>query len=195
VVVPGKFGNAFQSNGDDILKLGKVGIFNRMQPFSIGVWVKIPKDLSKGVIFHKGNGDILYNFRGYFLNLRDNKVELLMAHTWPYNNIVRISEQELPKEQWLHLLMSYDGSSQAEGLKLYIDGRVAKLHTEKDNLYKDILLAGKDQPGLSVGADWRGTGFKNGLVDDLKIYTRELTAIEAAMLVQAPQKSPLGSFR
>jgi hypothetical protein len=188
VIVPGKSGNAFQSNGDDILKLGKVGIFNRMQPFSIGVWVKIPKDLSKGVIFHKGNGDILYNFRGYFLNLRDSKIELLMAHTWPYNNIIRISSEELPKEQWLHLMMTYDGSSKADGLKLYIDGKEALMLTEKDNLYKDILLAGADQPGLQVGADWRGVGFKNGLVDDLRIYTRELTAPEVALLVQLPER-------
>ncbi|MDO1451177.1 DUF1553 domain-containing protein [Rhodocytophaga aerolata] len=188
VIVPGKFGNAFQSNGDDILKLGKVGIFNRANPFSIGVWINIPKDLSKGVIFHKGNGDILYNFRGYFLNLREGKVELLMAHTWPYNNIVKITEKELPKEQWLHLLMTYDGSSKADGLKLYIDGKEAPMITEKDNLYKDILLTGEDQPGLQVGADWRGVGFKNGLVDDLLIYTRELTSLEASELVQVAQK-------
>jgi hypothetical protein len=188
VVVPGKFGNAFQSNGDDILKLGKVGIFNRANPFSIGVWINIPQDLSKGVIFHKGNGDILYNFRGYFLNLKDNKIELLIAHTWPYNNIVKITEQVLPKEQWVHLLMTYDGSSKADGLKLYINGKEAPMITEKDNLYKDILLAGEDQPGLQIGADWRGIGFKNGLVDDLLIYTRELTAIEASELVQLAQK-------
>ncbi len=187
VMVPGKFGNAFQSNGDDILKLGKVGIFNRANPFSIGVWINIPQDLSKGVIFHKGNGDILYNFRGYFLNLREDRIELLMAHTWPYNNIVKITEQELPKEQWLHLLMTYDGSSKADGLRLYIDGKEAPMITEKDNLYKDILLAGEDQPGLQVGADWRGVGFKNGLVDDLLIYTRELTALEASELVQSAQ--------
>jgi hypothetical protein len=114
-----------------------------------------------------------------------------MAHTWPYNNIVRITRQELPKEQWLHLLMTYDGSSKADGLKLYIDGKEAQMVTEKDNLYKDILLPGDDQPGLQIGADWRGVGFKSGLVDDLLIYTRELTAVEALLLVQPAQKTPL----
>jgi hypothetical protein len=183
VVQPGKFGNAFQSNGDDILKLGKVGIFNRANPFSIGVWINIPQKLSKGVILHKGNGDILYNFRGYFMNLLDDKIELLMAHTWPYNNIVKVSTQKLPKEQWIHLMMTYDGSSQARGLKLYVNGKEAEMATQKDNLYKDILLIG-DQPGLSVGADWRGVGFKNGLVDDLRIYAREFTAPEVFQLAR-----------
>ncbi|GAB4016736.1 DUF1553 domain-containing protein [Spirosoma koreense] len=190
VLAPGKFGQAFRSNGDDILSLGKVGIFHRAQPFSIGVWVNIPKDLNKGVILHKGQGDILYNFRGYFLNLRDGKAELLMAHTWPYNSIIRVSRQRLPKQKWIQLTMTYDGSSQATGLKLYIDGREAAMTTERDNLFKDIVFLkgkhlSKDQPGLQVGADMRGAGFKNGLVDELVVYTRELTAPEVAVLARA----------
>ena len=191
VLVAGKSGQAFLSNGDDILKLGPVGIFNRSQPFSVGAWVNIPAELNKGVIFHKGQGDILYNFRGYFLNLRKGRAELLMAHTWPYNNIVRVTRQKLPKQRWVHLLMTYDGSSRADGLRLYVDGREAPLLTEKDNLYKDIVWEkgrslGGQQPGLQVGADMRGAGFKNGLVDELVVYTRELTAPEAALLAESP---------
>lgn len=188
VLKPGKFGQAFQSNGDDILNLGRVGIFHRAQPFSIGVWVNLPKDLNKGVILHKGQGDILYNFRGYFMFVRDGKIELRMAHTWPYNSIVRVSRQPLPKDRWVQLTMTYDGSSKASGLKLYMNGQEAPMLTERDNLYKDILLGkflSKDQPGLQVGADMRGTGIKNGLVDELVVYNRELNAPEVQQLAQA----------
>ena len=181
VLVVGKTGRAFQSNGDDILKLGNVGIFNRAQPFSVGLWVKIPKTLTKGVIVHKGAGDILYNFRGYYLNLRDDRAELLMAHTWPYNAIVRLSTRPLPRNAWVHLTMTYDGSSRAAGLKLYANGEEMLLTTEKDNLYKDILFAGP-QPGLQLGADMRGPGLRNGAFDELRVYTRELTVPEVARL-------------
>ncbi len=186
VLVPGKFGNAFKSNGDDILKLGKVGIFNRFQPFSIGVWINIPKDINKGIIFHKGDGDITYGFRGYFLRLRDDKVEFLMAHTWPYNNILKVTEQELPKEKWIQLTLTYNGSGKADGIKLFVDGKEANMITEKDNLFKDILFDRKDEPGLQVGADWRGTGFKNGLVDDIYVYDRELNPSEVPLLIKSP---------
>jgi len=185
VLVPGKFGNAFKSNGDDILKLGKVGIFNRFQPFSIGVWINIPKDINKGIIFHKGDGDITYGFRGYFLRLRDDKVEFLMAHTWPYNNILKVTEQELPKEKWIQLTLTYNGSGKADGIKLFVDGKEASMITEKDNLFKDILFDRKDEPGLQVGADWRGTGFKNGLIDDMYVYDRELNPSEVPMLLKS----------
>ncbi|SOD97389.1 DUF1553 domain-containing protein [Spirosoma fluviale] len=187
VLVPGKRGNAFQSNGDDILTLGQAGVFSRSQPFSIGVWINIPKGVSKAALVHKGNGDILYNFRGYFLNLRDDKAELLMAHTWPYNSIVRVSRQVLPKEKWIQLTMTYDGSSKASGFRLYVDGQETALLTERDNLYKDILFNGK-QTGLMVGADMRGPGFKKGLVDELVVYNRTLSPPEVQALAQSVQQ-------
>lgn len=190
VLVPGKRGQAFQSNGDDILTLGKVGIFNRSQPFTVGVWVNIPKDVNKAALVHKGNGDILYNFRGYFMNLRDGKVELLMAHTWPYNNIIRIGKEVLPKQQWIQLTMTYDGSSKANGLRLFVNGKESALITEKDNLYKDILFKGK-QTGLMVGADMRGPGFKKGSFDDLVVYNRALSPPEVlALATNGEQLTP-----
>ncbi|MFT4017139.1 MAG: DUF1553 domain-containing protein [Agriterribacter sp.] len=185
VIVPGKFGNAFKSNGDDILKLGKVGIYNRFQPFSIGVWINIPKDVNKAIIVHKGNGDITYAFHGYYLNIEGGKARFLMAHAWPYNEILKITKDTLPKEKWIQLTLTYSGSGKAEGIKLYVDGKEAEMVTEKDNLYKDIVYHRDDQIGLQVGADWRGTGFKNGLVDELVVYDRALNASEAAGLLQA----------
>ncbi len=191
VIVPGISGNAFKSNGDDILKLGKVGIFNRFQPFSIGVWVNIPAGTNKGVIFHKGDGDITYSFHGYYLNLREGKAEFLMSHTWPYNNILKVTEDTLPKRKWVQLTLTYSGNSKADGIKLFVDGKEAKMITEKDNLYKDILFDRKDEPGLQVGADWRGTGFKDGLIDELYVYDRTLTPSEVKMLVQGSSKQPV----
>lgn len=191
VTVPGISGNAFKSNGDDILKLGKVGIFNRFQPFSIGIWINIPAGTNKGVIFHKGDGDITYSFHGYYLNLREGKAEFLMSHTWPYNNILKVTEDTLPKGKWIQLTLTYSGNSKANGIKLFVDGKAVKMITEKDNLYKDILFDRKDEPGLQVGADWRGTGFKDGLVDELYVYDRELNPSEVQMLVQRSSKQPV----
>ncbi|WPP51175.1 DUF1553 domain-containing protein [Catalinimonas niigatensis] len=183
ILVEGKLGKAVKLNGDEALDLGEVGVFSRANPFTISLWVNIPEKLKEGVIFHKGNGAILYNFRGYHLTLRDNRFELLMAHTWPYNNIIKLSEASPPKEEWVHLAVTYDGSSQAEGLKLYVNGEEQNMQTNKDNLYKDILFPFMDkQPGLQIGARWRGVGFKNGLVDEIRVYERELGSPEIASL-------------
>jgi len=175
----GKFGKALLSNGDDPLSLGSIGAFDRAQPFTIGLWMKVPTALENGTIFHKGQGKILYNFRGYYLSIKDNKLEALMAHTWPYNNISVLSATEIPKDEWFHLALTYDGSSQAQGLKVYLNGEAVEMKVEKDNLYKDILLSSlAEEPGLSFGALWRGTGTKNTLIDEIKVYDRELFPAE-----------------
>lgn len=179
----GRNGKGVLLNGDDPLALEKVGIFSRAQPFSIGIWVKIPQQLENGVIFHKGQGAILYSFRGFHLAIRNNKLEALMAHTWPYNNIIKRSTKEIPKEEWVHLTLTYDGSSTAEGLRLYLDGDELTMVVEKDNLYKDILFpALEEEPSLRIGARWRGTGIKGAAVDEVRVYGRALMEAEIELL-------------
>src|SRR5688572_18945742 len=46
-------GKAVVFNGDVWLDLKEVGVFRKSDPFSIGLWVNIPKQLDEGVIFHK----------------------------------------------------------------------------------------------------------------------------------------------
>ncbi|MEO0341617.1 MAG: DUF1549 domain-containing protein, partial [Bacteroidota bacterium] len=79
-LVPAQSGNGLQLDGDAWLDLGEVGVFDRHQAFSIGMWVNVPKALENGVLFHKGIGAALYNFRGYHIALKDNRLQILMAH-------------------------------------------------------------------------------------------------------------------
>ncbi|WP_020526676.1 DUF1553 domain-containing protein [Flexithrix dorotheae] len=190
VFVEGKFGKGVRLNGDEEMNLRKVGVFNRSQPFTVGLWINIPNSLKEGVIFHKGNGAIIYNFRGYHLAIRDNKFELLMAHTWPYNNIIKLSKDEVPKDKWIQLTVTYDGSSKADGFKLFVDGEELVFEVEKDKLYKDILFPSlKEEPGLQIGARWRGTGIKGAIVDEIKVFDSELTLPEISILAHQENRS------
>ncbi|MCE7064635.1 DUF1553 domain-containing protein [Dyadobacter sp. CY326] len=177
-------GKAIRFDGDVFLDLDQVGVFRRSEPFSIGIWVSIPAAMKEGVIFHKSQAERLYNFRGYHLYLKNNKLELNMAHTAPSNAITKISKNDIPRDQWIQLTITYDGSSKAAGLKLYIDGNEQVMRTETDQLTKDILFKTKTQPGLQIGAWWRGMGFKDGLADDIVVYNRELTPFETKILAQ-----------
>ena len=175
--VEGYRGKGVQLNGDMWLNLGGAGVFSRNEPFSVSIWVNIPKALTHGAIFHKGSGAVLYNWRGYHLSLKDNRLELLMAHTAPYNAITKVTEQDVPRDQWVNLVMTYDGSSKAKGLKVFLNGSEMSTQTTHDNLYKDILFKGV-QPGLQVGAVWRGKGLKDALVDEVSVYDLELSPLE-----------------
>ncbi|GGF36558.1 DUF1553 domain-containing protein [Echinicola rosea] len=184
--VEGRSGKALKIDGDAWLDLKPVGIYKRNEAFSIGMWVHLPDSLKEGVLFHKNKGARLHSYKGYHLYLRDNKLELLMAHTWPDNAIEKHSVQEIPREKWIHVAMTYDGSSQAEGLKLFMNGEEMEMTVVNDNLYKDIIFGNyedqiyKDpiEPGLKIGGRWRGFGIRNAMVDEIQVYGRQLTGLE-----------------
>lgn len=181
--VDGLKGKAVRLNGDSWLDLGGTGVFSKSEPFSVSIWISVPKSLTDGAIFHKGSGAVLYNWRGYHLSLKNNRLELLMAHTAPYNAITKVTEQNIPRDQWINLVMTYDGSSKAQGLKVFLNGSEMATQTTHDNLYKDILFQG-GQPGLQVGAVWRGKGLKDALVDEVSVYDKELSSLEVLQIAK-----------
>ena len=86
----------------------------------------------------------------------------------------------MPLDRWVHVTITYDGSSRAGGLALYVDGRRADCEVVRDQLTKNITGGGNDQ--LTVGQRFRDRGFKNGLVDEIKVFDRALTPLEVAQL-------------
>ena len=186
----GVSGKGLYMDGDTWLDLDKIGIFKRNEPFSISIDVYFPKDLEEGVIFHKMNSPELHSFRGYHLKIKDNKLEGLLAHVYPDNSIVVESLKEVPKEKWVQLTMTYDGSSKAKGVSIYMNGEKLKTITKFDNLYKDIVFNGLQlypnsrrlEPGLRVGGVWRGKGITKATVDNLLVFDRELSSLEVLQI-------------
>ena len=189
-IVDGFSDKGLELDGDAWLDLKPIGIFRRNEPFSIGIQVKLPEDLENGVIFHKNFGTRLHSYRGYQISLNENKLELIMAHVWPDNAIVELSKKEVPKNQWVQLTMTYDGSSKADGLKIYMNGEELETEISVDNLYKDIIFNSYEdfiyqhpiEPGLAIGARWRGKGIGGAVVDDILVFSKELTPLEIGQL-------------
>jgi len=188
----GKHGKGLLLDGEAWLDCHKLGLFKRSEAFSIQLQVRLPEELTDGYLFHKGMGTRIHGFRGYHLYLKENKLELMMAHTWPDNAIAEYAEVEIPRKEWVSFTFTYDGSSTAAGCKLYMNGEELKTQVEIDNLYKDIIFyemvdpiyPKPIEPGLKVGARWRGKGIKGAVVDDLMIFDRELTALEILQINQ-----------
>ena len=182
--VDGRAGQGLRLNGDDALFFPGVGRFRRGQPFSLAIWARVPGDLEKGVIIHRNIGGALYNFRGYHLAVDGGRVEAVVAHKFPYNSIHVASKVLLPTRKWIHLAMTYDGSSRASGLRLYLDGQPLELDVHRDRLYREILhnARARSGPGIKVGGRQRSKGFTGGSVDELMVFDRGLSAPEIAVL-------------
>jgi hypothetical protein len=115
--------------------------------------------------------------------IENSKLQLMMAHTAPYNAIIEYSKTNVPTEQWTHLALTYDGSAKASGLRIYLNGTELQTTIDQDNLYKDIMFKDpKTQPGLQFGGWDRGKGFTGGLQRDITVFSRDLAALEVLQL-------------
>ena len=181
--VEGKMRSGLKLDGDAWLNLYPVGTYDKADDFNIGLWVNIPADIEDGVIFHKGDGAALYNFKGLHLALKDNRLEILVGCTFPYNAIIEYAKEEIPRDQWIHLAMNYDGTGNSNGLSAYLNGKKLQTEVAEDNLYKDIVIyKGKDPAGIQIGARWRGKGIGGAIVDEFTVYDRELSDLEVLQL-------------
>ncbi|GGN03878.1 hypothetical protein GCM10010967_43400 [Dyadobacter beijingensis] len=179
---PGMKGNAYFVSDYNSIKLGhNIGWHERTEPFSVELWIK-PKTVypDAGIFYHCE--DLRLGYKGYSLRLSDNKLQFIIAHSYPQNAIQVSTLAAVPAQQWTQVTVTYDGSSKAAGAKIYVNGKPAPRSTDYDNLYKGILFE-KDIhtygfQGFMLGQRNLLIPFKEGGIDELKIYNQELTALE-----------------
>jgi len=181
-IKPGKDGKAFFVTDYNLARLGeKVGWYERTDPFSFQLWV-YPDTVYKEAAVMWHSEDRRLGLKGYSLTLRDNKLEFIMAHSWPQNAIQLTAKQALPVKEWSQVTVTYDGSSKADGVAIYVNGEPQSTSTDFDNLYKGILYEKNIHTygfgGIRFGVRTKFVPFKNGGIDEVKVYKRKLTALE-----------------
>ncbi|MDF1737563.1 MAG: DUF1553 domain-containing protein [Verrucomicrobiales bacterium] len=174
--VEGKFGKAVKLTGDDAITL-PVGNFTRDDEFSVSLWVKTPDTKERAVIFSRSKAWTDAASRGYELLLEEGKLSAALIHFYPGNAIRVRAKEPLTPDEWRHVSMTYDGSSEASGLKLYVDGALIETEVVRDELTREITGGGSDT--IVIGERMRDNGFKNGLVDEFKVFNHQLSPAEA----------------
>ncbi|MEQ9411034.1 MAG: DUF1549 domain-containing protein [Fuerstiella sp.] len=172
-------GKAVQLTGDHGIDV-KVGNFPRWQPFTVSTWISTPATFDRSVVFHRSRAWTDAGSRGYELLIEDGRLSAALIHFWPGNAIRVRAVRPLEIDRWTHVTMTWDGSGRAAGLRLWIDGAAAETEIIRDNLYKNITGGGGDT--ITIGERFRDKGFARGLVDDFRVFDRELTPLEVRQL-------------
>jgi hypothetical protein len=184
--VPGRFGQALQFSGENSVIIDQLGNFKRSDPFSFSLWLLITEELPEIVVLHHQQAGADAGYQGYQFVLENGQASFALVHFWPGNALKVRTREKLKLGEWLHFGITYDGSSRAAGLKLFLNGEAVNTEVVKDQLFKDFT---NGQP-LTLGARFRGRGFKDGRIDELKVFDRCLTPLEMAQSM-TPGLSPV----
>jgi hypothetical protein len=112
-------------------------------------------------------------FRGYDMYVGGGRLYIHLIHDWDTNAIRVNTAQPLVRQKWQHIGVTYDGSSRASGVRIYINGRLQELEITHDRLTESILTG---EP-LRLGSR-RSSAPLVGMLDEVRIYARQLSAEE-----------------
>ncbi len=196
ILEEGRIGKALKFSGDNSVECKGAGEFHRTDPFSFGLWLKPAEKQERAVILHRSRSWTDSGSRGYELLLENGKPSFSLIHFWPGNALKVAATSELALNEWSHLTITYDGSSRAAGVHLYLNGRPLEVTTIRDNLYKDIVH--RDEWGdfdvhdvhLTLAGRFRDSGFKNGLIDEVDVFDRCLSPFEARLVADPSSQNP-----
>ena len=167
-----RLGKALKLDGKAHAETASRSDLGRTNAFAVAAWVRLQGDGAVLSQMEKGPG-----YRGVDLLISDRRLQTHLIHAWPEDAIKVRTKEQLAQNQWLHVAMSYDGSAKASGVQLFVNGVRKDLETEKDQLKGSFAT----QEPLRIGSR-NGESFLTGQLDDLRIYSRTLTATEAQSL-------------
>ncbi len=99
---------------------------------------------------------------------------------WPARGLKVVAKAQAPADRWVHVAVSYDGSGQAAGVKVYYDGVEQDTAVENDKLGDGEITT---PTAFRIGSRSHSEAFTGG-VADLRLYRRKLSAAEVASLAQ-----------
>jgi hypothetical protein len=164
-----------------------VGYFERTQPFSLDFWVLPGQEYENSTVLNHRENDNSGG-AGYTLQLEQkNHLRFDIMHSRAGNMLRIVTRPTLPVKQWTHVTVTYDGSSRAKGMAVYLNGAQADVDIGRDNLTRTILVEGggtlgDEFMGLSFGKRFRETTLKDGAIDEIRVYKKTLTPLEVRYL-------------
>lgn len=186
---------AYTSAGGVEVAVPEAGDFDKEQAFSCAVWGKVPREgLGGSLIARMDEGSA---YRGWDLWMENGRVGAHIIHRWPDDALKVVSKKPLKANEWTHVVMTYDGSAKAAGIRIYVNGALQDVDVAADSLKSTT----RTNVPLKL-CQRNGSARLDGVaLQDVRLYDRSLTAEQgvalagsgrAAYLVAKPasQRSP-----
>lgn len=173
----GRAGQALKFAGSTWVDAGQIGTFNSDDQFSIAVQFRATAHSAGAILSKMEDANA---FRGYDLNYVDGKLECHLIHHWPDRAFKVVTQQSVSLNEWHHVVMCYDGTRQASGVQLFVDGRLQQLDVTTNNRLDGPLAT--DKP-FHIGKRNASLPF-HGLIDNVQVFSERLSTAEVEQLAR-----------
>ncbi len=179
------------------LNLGKLNTnngFDSKQAMTWSTWVNPPSTTFgiEGPVFSCLSPDD--KAQGYQINLVENSASefsiifRLHSNRAAGKSIEVSTKQVIPRKKFAHLVVSYDGSMKASGIRIFLNGKPVELEIKKDQIGATFTT----REDLLVGVETETSGPKgirdellhNAILDDIQVYNHQLNAPQIKTLYQ-----------
>jgi Protein of unknown function (DUF1553)/Protein of unknown function (DUF1549)/Planctomycete cytochrome C/Concanavalin A-like lectin/glucanases superfamily len=180
--VAGVRGKAVRFDGDFGVFFPDYFDVDRWDAFSLDFYLRDTlRNSAPVVVLQKSHGtDTGYN--GFDVMLADGILDVRLFRVWPGNAIGVRALEPIAKDAWQHLTITYDGSSRAKGLRLYLDGKEMPTSILRNRLQKKAVGVGSGSGYFTLGERFRERGFNGGEIDELRVFDRALVPLEVRQL-------------
>jgi hypothetical protein len=175
----GRKGQAAELDGKRFLDAGNVGAFGFDDRFTLSAWIRPQRERAGMAIVSRMRDEARQ--AGYGVFLSDGCVEVDLVVRWLDDALRVRTEERLEAGRWHHVAVSYDGSRLSSGVRVYIDGRLQKLRVDLDLLNQSFATSEPFRIGAGGGPERRF----HGLLDDVRVYRRVLSAEEVLIAATA----------
>lgn len=152
-------------DGERWLEYGPLVEPDADKPFTISAWVRRTGD---GAILSKMDEQASY--RGIdWLVLDEGRLAIHLIASWPSDVLKVTTENRLDKDRWTHVSVVYDGSREANGVRVYFDADEQPLEVNNDSLAGPLAT---DEP-FRIGRRSQGANF-HGRIARVRIFNRVL---------------------
>jgi hypothetical protein len=122
-------------------------------------------------------------FRGWDFWLQQRRVGMHIVGTWPDQAIKVVTRNQIPANEWVHAVVSWDGRRAAAGVRVWINGRLQEVNIENDSLRDQSV---RSSATFRLGQRAAGEAV-TAAVRDLQIHSRLLTEDEVQVLAGVSQ--------
>lgn len=148
----------------------------RTDSFSLSAWVNWDGNFSTAPCIVSKSETVL---KGFLWDITNGFLRLILANSYATNALEVRTSIAIPSNKWLHVAVTYNGSSLASGIKFYINGILQATTTTYNVLSSSISNTG----AFTIGAkNASNASVWSGNITDVRLHNAELTATQVSDL-------------